>query len=100
MAIISWAEQVGIAFDMFLNAILGGKAGQTISIRAALASQSGSRLGCLFCRLLSWLVQRNHCADQLAGIGMPFGSYVRALICLIALAWLMATTILAVIRWA
>lgn len=87
---VSYLVQIGIAFDMLLNAFLGGEAGQTISMRAALAAEKRIAFWCVFCRLLSWLVQRDHCADQLAGIPMKFGNYFRAFIGLGALAGVLA----------
>ncbi len=86
MLIIDWLEQVGIAFDMMLNAVLGGVAGQTISLRAALASRRHVWFACVFCRFLSWLVQRDHCLDQLTGVRMTGANYLRATAGLLVLA--------------
>lgn len=77
-AVFGYLIQVGIAFDMMLNAILGGDAGQTLSYRAALGMEARKPFWCLFCRILSWWVQHDHCADQLTGVGMNDSQYLRA----------------------
>jgi hypothetical protein len=74
---VTYLENLGIALDMFFNALFGGVAGQTISMRAALA-QKNSQIACWFCQFLSWLIQRNHCADQLDGVMMQPENYFRA----------------------
>jgi hypothetical protein len=83
---VNYLVQVGVAFDMMLNAILGGEAGQTLSYRAALGAEMRRRGWCVFCRFLSWWVQHDHCAYQLAGLGMTGTQYFRAFIGLAALA--------------
>ncbi len=90
--------QLGLAFDMFLNALLGGWAGQTISYRAALGMEARKPAWCMFCRLLSWLVQRDHCQDQIAGVPMDGEEYFRALIGLLVLAAILATPVVMLVR--
>ena len=75
---INYFNQVGIAWDMLWNTFFGGKAGQTLSYRAALGMEAKKPFWCVFCRFLSWLVQRNHCEDQLAGIPMKDENHLRA----------------------
>ena len=82
---------------MLLNAILGGDAGQTISSRAAVEAKARKPFWCVLCCFLSWLVQHDHCADQLAGIGMDDWQYARAFAGLLVLAALIAGTVHAVI---
>ena len=81
-----YLRQVGIAFDMFLNALTGGVAGQTISLRAALGDGRRVSRWCVLCRFLSWWVQRDHCHDQLTGVGMDEDQYFRAMVGLLVLA--------------
>jgi hypothetical protein len=45
-----------------MNRAAGGADGQTLCAR--LAEQHGSR--CLFCRLVSWVTEPDHCANELA----------------------------------
>jgi hypothetical protein len=95
---MTYFYNVGVAFDMMLNALLGGQAGQTISYRAAVNGLvRHKRFWCVFCRFLSWLVQRNHCEDQLCGIIMDGEQEFRAFIGLLFLAALMATPV--VLLW-
>lgn len=86
---ITYFKNVFVAFDMFLNAALGGVAGQTISMRAALAQKLGTPWACVFCRFLSWLVQRDHCQDQLTSVPMTDPEYAKAAGGLIVLAGLL-----------
>ena len=83
---MSYFIEIGVAFDMMLNAILGGQAGQTLSYRAAVAQSRRELWGCLFCHFLAWLVQPQHCIDQLTGTGMKQAQYVRAFLGLAVLA--------------
>jgi hypothetical protein len=87
---LNYLVQIGVAFDMMLNAILGGEAGQTLSYRAAVDAEARKPFWCLFCHFLSWWVQRDHCADQLTGIGMDDWQYLRAFVGLLILAALIA----------
>jgi hypothetical protein len=97
---MTYLTQLGIAFDMMLNAILGGMAGQTISLRAALGAKAGSRVGCVLCRFLAWLVQPNHCADQLNNTPMKPAQYFRAFVGLVVLAVSIAAPAIFIVRHA
>ena len=88
-AVTGYAKRVGVALDILLNVILGGVAGQTISLRAALAMQSGNPVGCAVCAALAFLVQRNHCALQLVPGTEPTSAALRAGVLLIGLAVLL-----------
>lgn len=55
-----WAWNVIVSGDMFLNAVLRGKPGQTISSRLADARAAGRLLGCVLCKVLDWFEQ-DHC---------------------------------------
>ncbi|MBF6606939.1 MAG: hypothetical protein IVW53_15335 [Chloroflexi bacterium] len=61
----AWSFNVLVAADELLNAISGGDADGTISLRLARAARRGSRAGRVACRLLS-LVSPHHCARVLA----------------------------------
>jgi hypothetical protein len=77
--LLAYAERVGIEIDTFCNVVfLGGALGQTVSLHAALANRDGKPWGCVFCRFLSVVVQRDHCADQFLAGPTPGGAYVRA----------------------
>lgn len=82
----SYFYAIGIQLDKLLCAVLTGSLDTTLSLFAARLAAKGNRPACWFCAVLSMLVQRDHCADQLAGTGMPLGSEVRAFIGLAALA--------------
>lgn len=69
---MTWLTNLVLAWDEFLNAMLGGEAGQTLSYRAALARQDGAKWGCVLCGLLAVLIQRGHCDRTMAG-EMPTG---------------------------
>jgi hypothetical protein len=97
--VIWYLTQVGIAFDMQLNAILGGVAGQTISLRMAQAALRKVWAACVFCKVLSWLVQRDHCADQLGGKPMNDENYFRAFVGLVVLAILLGAPGVFVAVW-
>lgn len=73
-----YAERVGTEFDVMINVLTGGDLDQTVSLRAALAQRSGKRWGCLMCRALSAIVQRDHCQDQFTNTQAPWTVYVRA----------------------
>lgn len=52
--------RVLVAFDQFVNAILGGYEDETLSSRAAKAARRGTLWGCYLCKFLH-LFDRNHC---------------------------------------
>jgi hypothetical protein len=88
-AVVRYFEVVGIGLDIFLCAILTGQKATTLSMAAARAEPGGLWVACRFCAFLPWFVQRNHCADQRAGIGMAGINYFRAIVGLVILALLL-----------
>lgn len=76
--LVRYAQRCGIEFDTAINVLTGGDLDQTVSMRAALAQRAGKTWGCAFCRVLSILVQRDHCADQFTDTQAPWFVYVRA----------------------
>jgi len=58
--VIKYLKRIALGFDMMVNAILGGYAGETISFRMAVNAAMGKPLGCLFCRVIEWFVPE-HC---------------------------------------
>ena len=79
-----YLKNLGIAEDETLDAVTGGPANESFSLRWARAAANGSRVGCVVCRVLSVLVQKNHCAKQLAGQPMGVWNYIRAFACITA----------------
>lgn len=75
----------GIALDDAEERALGGPAGETISLWAAMEARHGSALAHLVCLAL-WLVQFRHCRDQLAGVPMQTQNYARAFVLLVLFA--------------
>ena len=75
----------GIALDDAEAAALGAPAGETISLWMAMQARHGSALAHLACLAL-WLVQFRHCTDQLAGVPMRVGNYLRAAVLLVLFA--------------
>lgn len=75
----------GIALDDAEAAALGAPAGETISLWMAMQARHGSALAHLACLAL-WLVQFRHCTDQLAGVPMRAGNYLRAAVLLVLFA--------------
>lgn len=76
--------ELGLWCDEGLNVETGGDADQTLSLRAALAARRGSKTACVFCRVLSWLVQPRHCAKQLSAETMRPVNYIRGMLCIMA----------------
>jgi hypothetical protein len=82
---IRWLKQAGILSDEALNLVcLDGDANQTVSDNSAHAELRGKWWALLICRALSFLVQKNHCQCQLAGVPMRVNNYLRAMGCIIA----------------
>jgi hypothetical protein len=81
-----YLHRAGIALDILLNVLFGGMAGQTISLRAAIAAARGSRPACVVCAFLSAVVEAGHCAKQLTPGAEPAAASVRAGALLLALA--------------
>jgi hypothetical protein len=84
----AYLEANAVNFDVTINGLLGGKPGQTLSLRAAIGAgwtaegRTGPRKPgwCLFCRFLSIAVQRGHCRLQFSSAPSPIETYVRAAI--------------------
>lgn len=66
-----YAFQVGLAEDQQLNALTGGSADQTFSLRNAQEAKAGDREACWVCWNLGWMIQRHHCPLTLAGQDIP-----------------------------
>jgi hypothetical protein len=79
--------RVGIAIDEALNVLFfDGQPDETISLHAADAQRAGRRWGCVLCKILSVIVERDHCAKQfLPGTTAPTAA-LRAGIALAVLA--------------
>ena len=75
----------GIALDEAEARALGAPGGETISLWMAMQARHGSALAHLACLAL-WLVQFRHCTDQLAGVPMRAGNYLRAAVLLVLFA--------------
>lgn len=75
----------GIALDKKEAEALGAPAGETISLWCAIESRHGCLIAHIACLGL-YLVQFRHCRDQLAGVPMHPGNYVRAAILLVLIA--------------
>lgn len=80
----------GIALDKEEAEWLGNTNGETISYWMAVENRHGRTAAHLFCAAL-WLVQANHCRDQLIGVPMQPSNYVRAIVLLILFAPIAAT---------
>jgi hypothetical protein len=78
-----------IALDKEEADALGGPAGDTISLWAAMQARHGSAFAHIVCIGL-WLVQFRHCTDQLSGVHMRPQNYMRAAVCLVAFAPIVA----------
>ncbi len=70
--------------DVTYSVLLGGRVGQTLSMRAARGARDGKPGWCALCALLSVLVQRRHCQVTLDGGPMGWTVYVRAAVCFAA----------------
>ena len=67
----------GIALDEEEAAMLGAPAGETLSLWTAMEARHGVWLAHVACLAL-YVVQWRHCHDQLAGVPMGPGNYLRA----------------------
>jgi hypothetical protein len=76
--------RAGDLADMGLNVLTGGRWGQTLSMRAAIAQISGEKWACDLCGALNVLVQRRHCQKQISGEPMSRWNYLRAGACIVA----------------
>ncbi len=75
-------------------AALDNPVGETVSMRAALGQKAGIWYWCVFCRVLSVLVQKGHCDAVLTNAPTPWWVYVRA-----GAAFLAVPLILAGLLW-
>lgn len=75
----------GITLDRDEAAALGAPSGETISLWVAVANRHGNVVAHIACLGL-YLVQVRHCRDQLAGVPMQPGNYVRAAALLVLVA--------------
>jgi hypothetical protein len=55
--------RVFLALDQLVNALAFGYSDETISYRAALASQNGQAWGCVLCKVVEWFMP-DHCNLQ------------------------------------
>lgn len=83
---IPYFTRAGVALDILLNVVFGGVPGQTISLRAAIAANAGSRPACIVCAFLSALIEKGHCAKQLAPGVEQTSAALRAGVLLVGLA--------------
>lgn len=75
----------GIALDKAEAAALGGPAGETISVWAAISARHGNLFAHLVCLGLI-VVQARHCQDQITGVPMTWWNYAKAIVLLVAFA--------------
>ena len=70
---------LGFIEDELLNVVaFDGKYNQTLSVHAAIAARQHKRWGCILCKMLSWMVQKDHCEKTLADKPMSFFDCLRA----------------------
>lgn len=62
--IFKWLAATWLASDQFFNALTGGNPNETISMRAALAREHGSKVGRGVCAVLEAL-DHDHCLDAI-----------------------------------
>lgn len=55
---------IWLSIDMLANVLFGGRAGETVSLRAARADLKGKPIGCILCRILD-RIDPDHCAKSL-----------------------------------
>lgn len=75
----------GIALDEYEASLLGAPSGDTISVWAAISNRHGNLIAHIACLGL-YLVQWQHCRDQIANVPMRPGNYLRAAVLLIVVA--------------
>ena len=67
LAILSGSDRawrLAVSYDQLANTAFGGNEDETISSRAAKASASGRRWGCVLCRVPDWL-DKDHCKNSI-----------------------------------
>lgn len=57
---LSWLGNIFIAFDQFINALIGGDPDETLSSRAGKAARKNNKIACIFCKMLDFF-DKNHC---------------------------------------
>lgn len=81
----SYLVRVGKSADCSLNVvILNGDPTETISHHTATAAKNGERWGCIGCRILSALVERDHCGKVLSGAPESSLALIRAGVAILA----------------
>jgi hypothetical protein len=84
--ILDYLKRLGLAIDQVQNvALFNGSQTETVSHHAARAWRDGKKWGCVVCRFLSIVVERNHCAKQLDPNSGPtsLGPALRSLVLLL-----------------
>jgi hypothetical protein len=76
--LVRYIMRCGEEFDIAFNVLTGGRLGNTFSYRAAVGERDGKKFWCVMCRILNWIVQRNHCRDQFINGRSPALVYIRA----------------------
>jgi hypothetical protein len=80
----TYVGRCGRELDIMMNVVLfDGENGITVSEHSAEAMEAGKHWGCLMCKLLSALVQTDHCQDVLAGQPVPTGVAIKALVLIV-----------------
>lgn len=81
MGVREYFSNLGVETDTWLSVVTGGPRGVTISRRVAEACQAASGSGhpsCLACRVLSLLVERDHCSKVLRDEATHLDAALRA----------------------
>ena len=55
---------IWLSVDMLANVLFGGRAGETVSLRAARAAEKGLPIGCVLCAILD-RIDPHHCAKSI-----------------------------------
>jgi hypothetical protein len=77
----TYPVRIGVAIDETLNVIFfDGQPEQTISEHAAIAQREGKKWGCIMCKILSFIVEQNHCAKQFTDKPTPALAAFRAML--------------------
>ena len=80
-------KDAGVDLDETANVLMAGQAGQTISLRCAIAAREGKAWGCVMCKLLAVVVQPNHCALQFTSTPLPWWAALRAFLAICVAGW-------------
>jgi len=77
----TYVGRVGRELDVMMNVMLFcGASNVTVSEHSAEAMQAGKPWGCIMCKLLSTLVQKNHCELVLAGQPITTAAGIKAVV--------------------